>query len=383
MPLVFGQHGAGEAAHVLREILDLRQRRSPRHHVPVTREEERNGVGLLALPQECPPIRRQRREHFGVHHGGLGKVDLQRLQRSVLAPLVCLQALDQRLPVVGQQQERLRDPAELDMEQLAVDPAPGVQHGDRPPRRPALCRMHGRTPGVIEMAELRVGERETELPLPVAEANTFVSDLQDLRLSAIDQVRRPRMAEAGGARLAVACPADPVAGTQLDPLGVVEAQIVRRIARGPEPALAVRMGQHDPAAVVAHDGADVVRAAAEDVAVEHHGVAGLVALDVGGQRASEPPVDQAVDGERAAPQDAFLREPLAHGLVRLPADRVRGGENQGIRPVLRRQREPPPPRLDAERLPGRLAQPPTRLRHRRRAHAPSSPKKRTSSQPPT
>ena len=43
--------------------------------------------------------------------------------------------------------------------------------------------------------------------------------------------------------------------------------------RGPEAALALRMGQHDPAVVVAHDDADVVRAAAEDVAMEHDGVA--------------------------------------------------------------------------------------------------------------
>ena len=139
MPLVFRQHGAGEAAHVLREVLDLRQRRSQRHHVPVAREEEGKGVRLLALPQNCPPVRRQRRKLFGVHHGGLGKVDPQSLQRPVLAPVLRLKALDQRLPVVGQQQERLGDPAELDMKKLGVDPAACVQHGDRPPRRAALC----------------------------------------------------------------------------------------------------------------------------------------------------------------------------------------------------------------------------------------------------
>ena len=96
---------------------------------------------------------------------------------------------------------------------------------------------------------------------------------------------------------------------------------------------------------MARDGAAVVRVAAEDVAVKHYSVAGLVAADVGSQRTGEPPVDQAVGGERAAPLDAFLREPLAHGArhtVRMPVDRMQGGEGQGVRSLLRRQREPAP-----------------------------------------
>ena len=125
------------------------------------------------------------------------------------------------------------------------------------------------------------------------------------------------------------------------------------------------MGQHDPAVVVAHDDADVARAAAVDVAMEHDGVAGLVAPDVGSLHPGEPPVDQAVDGERAAPQHAFLREPLAHGLVRLPADRVRGGEDQGVRPVFRRQREPATPRLQPKLLRRRLPHPIAQRRDRR------------------
>ena len=364
MPLVLRQHGVDKTAHVLRQVLDLRQRRRPRHHVPVAREEERNRVRLLALTQKCPPVRRQRRELFGVHHGGLGKVDPQSLQRTVLDPVLRLQALDQSLAVVGQQQERLRDPAELDMEQLEVDPAACIQHRDCPPRRPALCGMNGRAIRVIEMAQLRVAERETELPLPVAEAHTLVSDLHDLRLAAVDQVRRLWMAAAGAGCLAVARPADPVAGAQLDPLGVVEAQIARRIARGPKAAFAVRMGQHDPAVVVTHDDADVVRAAAEDVAMEHDGIAGLVAPQVGGLHPGEPPIDQAVDGEHAAPQHAFVREPLAHGVVRLPADRVRGGEDQGVRPMLRRQREPAASRLPSKLLRRRLKHPIAQRRNR-------------------
>ena len=112
------------------------------------------------------------------------------------------------------------------------------------------------------------------------------------------------MPAAAGRGLAVARPADHVALAQLDPLGVADAHIARRIARGPEAALALGVGQYDPAAVVAHDGADVVRAAAEDVAVEHHGVAGLVAADVGSQRTGEAPAYQAVDGEGAAPYRA-------------------------------------------------------------------------------
>ena len=157
------------------------------------------------------------------------------------------------------------------------------------------------------MAQLRVGKRKAELPAALAEEHPPVADLHDLRLAAVDQVRPPGMPAAAGRGLAVARPADQVALAQLDPLGVADAQIARRIARGAEPALALRMGQNDLAAVVAHDGADVVRAAAEDVAVEHYSVSGLVAADIGSQRTGEPPVDQAVDGERAAPQRAFLR----------------------------------------------------------------------------
>ena len=245
MLLVFRQHGVGQAAHVPRKVLDLRERRRMRHHVPVAREEERKGVRRLALPQERLPVRRQRREHLGVHHGGLGKVDPQRLQRPVLAPVVC-HALDQRVAVVGQQQELLRSPAELDMEQLAVGPGARVQHRDRRPRRPALRRMHGRTVSMIQMAQLRVGKREAELPAALAEEHPPVADLQDLRLAAIDQVRRPRMPAAAGRCLAVARPADQVAGAQLDPLGVVEAQIARRIARGLESTLAVPHGPARP-----------------------------------------------------------------------------------------------------------------------------------------
>ena len=50
--------------------------------------------------------------------------------------------------------------------------------------------------------------------------------------------RGRRVAEAGSRRLPVAGPADPVAGPELDPLGVVETQIGRRVAGRPEQYLA-------------------------------------------------------------------------------------------------------------------------------------------------
>ena len=171
VPLVLRQHGIHEAAHVLWQVLDLRQRRSPRHDAAVARQEEGRGIGLLALPQELPPVRRQRRERLGVHGGGRGEVDPERLQRPLFAARARLQVLHQGVAIVGQQQERFGDPAERDMEKRAVGPAAGVQHGDRPPRGAALRGVHGRTVCVIEMAQLRIGQRETELAVPVAKAH--------------------------------------------------------------------------------------------------------------------------------------------------------------------------------------------------------------------
>ena len=51
---------------------------------------------------------------------------------------------------------------------------------------------------MIEMAQLRVGEREAELPATLAEPHPPVADLHDLRLAAVDQVRPPGMPAAAG-----------------------------------------------------------------------------------------------------------------------------------------------------------------------------------------
>ena len=60
--------------------------------------------------------------------------------------------------------------------------------------RPGMRRMHGRAVGVVEVAELRVVEREPELLLSVAEPHPLVADLENLSLAAVHQV-------GGGVRL--------------------------------------------------------------------------------------------------------------------------------------------------------------------------------------
>ena len=180
------QHRTGLGGQGLRPLPPLGQRVEPCGTLGTVRRQSVHTHGPAPRTPRGPPR-------------GLGKVDPQGLQRTVLAPLVC-HALDERVAVVGQQQELFRDPAELDMEQLAVGPDARVQHRDRRPRRPVLRRMHGRTVGMIRMTQLRVGERETELPAALAEAHPPVSDLHDLRLAAVDQVRsRGCLPRAGGA----------------------------------------------------------------------------------------------------------------------------------------------------------------------------------------
>ena len=60
------------------------------------------------------------------------------------SPLPRLEKLDQRLAVVGQQQEVVRHPADFDMEELPVRRAPGIEHRDRRPGGPPLRRMRRR-----------------------------------------------------------------------------------------------------------------------------------------------------------------------------------------------------------------------------------------------
>ena len=308
---------------------------------------------MLAASPDRPPVLRQRREHLGVHRRDRRRVDAERLQRALLDPLPRLQQLDQRLAVVGQQQEVVAHPAEFDMEQLAVRRA-GVQHRDRGSCRSSLRGVDGGAVGMVEMPELRVGARQVELAaVGVAEPHPLVVYADDLGLAPVDEIGR-----AGAGRLAVAGPADPVAGAQLDPLGVADPEIPRGIARGTEAALLpVRMGEHHHAVLDAGDGADVVPPAPVVIAVERGNVARLVVPDVGGLGTGQAAVDQPVDREHLSVQGALQLQPLAHRLVGLAADRVRGGEQQGVGPLLRRQRKPLPRRLEAELFPGRLADP--------------------------
>ena len=59
---------------------------------------------------ERPPVRGERGERFGVHRGQVGGIEPERLQRALLAADTRLDQLDQRLAVVGQQQELVGEP---------------------------------------------------------------------------------------------------------------------------------------------------------------------------------------------------------------------------------------------------------------------------------
>ena len=143
MPLVLRQHGAGKAAHVGRQVLDRGQRRRPCHHAPVAGKEDGYRLRLFGLLPESPPVFGKGRKHLQVNGRYLRGIDAQRLQRTVLQPGSRLEKLDQRLAVVGQQQEPVAHPAELDVEELPVRRAAGIENRDRRMRvRPcAACTV--------------------------------------------------------------------------------------------------------------------------------------------------------------------------------------------------------------------------------------------------
>ena len=83
-------------------------------------------------------------------------------------------------------------------------------------------------------------------------------------------------------------------------------------------------------------------------------IARLVAGYLRGLRPGQAAVDQPVDREHPAVERALQLQPLAHRLVGLAADGMGGGEQQGVFPFDRRQRQPAPRRLEAELFPGRF-----------------------------
>ena len=244
--LVFGQHGFDDGRHVGREILDSRERRGARHHFPVARPGGRMQVRRLLA--QALPVGDESFEDFGFQCRRRARIDAQGGKGIVLDVDRRLEALDEGLAVVGQQQEVVARPGELDVEEIAPGVAAGLENGDRRPCRCPLGDMDGRAIGVIEMTQLRIGSPERVLvALGIAEVDLPHGDLRDLRLSSVDEIGDP----AARWRLAVAGPADAFAGLEFDPLGIAQAHVPGGVARGTEASLlAVGMQENHLALVV-------------------------------------------------------------------------------------------------------------------------------------
>ena len=121
----------------------------------------------------------------------------------------------QRLGVVGDQLGPVAGSRNLDVERLDRGQTGVVRfhRRDHGVDRAALERMHGRCPGAVEMAQLRIARGQRE-PAPVLqrEGHPPVADVQDFGRDAVDDP------EAG----VVARPPDAVAGAKLDNLGPVD-----------------------------------------------------------------------------------------------------------------------------------------------------------------
>ena len=87
-----------------------------------------------------------------------------------------------------------------------------LHRGDHGIHRPALKRMHGRGPGAVDMAKLRIARCKIEhAPVPEAERHLAACDRRDLGRLAVDEPEA----------VVVTRPADAVAGAKLDVLAPV------------------------------------------------------------------------------------------------------------------------------------------------------------------
>ena len=345
--------------------------RQARRSAPPPRRNRRPGTGLcLPRPRAAgatasPPATRQR----GPDRPRGRKVGADRFERPFVDPRPLGKPLGEQFAVVDHEFEAFRGPADLDVEQVLVGPAASLKNCDHPGARHSLGSVHGGAVSMVDVAELGIIPGNRTGPAVVhPEPDTALADLDHCRLLAVDEIRRWLPAEARRRRFAVAGPADPVAGANLDLTGVVQPQVARGVARGPEPArLAVRVGEFDLTtvhAVHAGHGAGVVGGASVGVAMEHDDIAGLVALGIGCFHPGQPLVDQALDHQRLAMKDAFVQEAFAHRLVDVPADQVGGRKHCRAFPLHLREGEPALRRGPSELIRRRLAHPVAQARDR-------------------
>ena len=173
----------------------------------------------------------------------------------------------------------------------------GLHGGDHIVHRAPLEGVHGRGPGMVEMAQLRVAAPEFEL-LPVLEPEGYpaVCDRFDFGGAAVDQPQ-PGI---------VAGPADAVAGAKLDPLGPVD------LGAAPAPAdfAGLPGDRAAPAVVQQHAAAPVIDA--RDAAL----VAFLDADPLVGAVERDDIAHPVVAGERLFRVGVALRDQAFTGLGR-------------------------------------------------------------------
>ena len=123
----------------------------------------RDRVPPPRLLLQRPPGRKRRPDRLARRDGqgnGCRRGDLlaHRLQRRCGHARTVLQRLDEVLAVVGQHHRPVARPADPDIEPRPVhrQAMARLQHDDRIVMGPALRRMQGRTPGMVDMAQLRV-----------------------------------------------------------------------------------------------------------------------------------------------------------------------------------------------------------------------------------
>ena len=294
----------------------------------------------LRLVRPPLPLRRTQRllpRHLGLH--AMHRM-ARRLQRRMRHADLLFQAVRELLRVVGQQHEPVAGAAHLHVEQRAVrHHAARVQDRDHVVRRDSLRAVHRRCPRVVDVPQSVVVSPGRQPPaVGKPDADALPRDLLDHAPLAVHDIEVPEVARED----------DLVPRSQRDRAGLEDGDVVRGVARGPEPAGDAAPLERDPVRDAVRHPPGLALPQAVDVAVRDHDVACTVALRIRRQDPGQAAVHQPLDFQRPAAEDAFLGKPLAEDGVDLLPPVVRGREDHGLRTRFRGKRKPEPGRRSGQ-----------------------------------
>ena len=173
----------------------LRQRTHARHQRIAAHEMEGQDAGLLRALDMRPPVLQHRPQGGLLRHRHVGLEPwrlARRLQRRRDPLPLPLQPRYQLFGVVGQQHEPVPCAAHLHIQHRPVrHHARRVHHRDHVVPRQPLRPVNGRAPGVVDMAQIVVVDREAEPTAGMrAYIDTVPGDPLHRRPLAVDQPRR-------------------------------------------------------------------------------------------------------------------------------------------------------------------------------------------------